>query len=224
MFYGIFIRMVNGGKHKMNKQLHKLYKGDNILLKDIKNNFNIYIRFLALFLLGICLGVILLNKLNDNQLEHIYSFITESLKSIKNFSSNKILKKSLIKNTFISLIFWSIGLTIYGKYLIHFITISLGIMLGYTISAISLCFDFNMSLLLTLCIFLLPNIIFIPTLLLLSVQEIKCHRIFSNTHDVKRLFITITIINIISWFFLIISSFVEAYISSNIINSVINIL
>lgn len=225
MFSRILIRdMDKGGKHKLNKRKHKSYK--NIIVDDIRNNFNNYIKISILFILGICIGVILFNKLDKNQLNDLNTFIIDSLKNPNILSNyNRMLfKKSLIKNTCIILIFWITGLTIYGKYLIYIIISFLGIMLGYATSAVTSCFNLNTSILVILSMFFLQNLILIPTIIFTGTQEIKCQNIFLDTHDLKRLFISVTIIITISWLLLGISSFVEANISSSLIKSVINIL
>ena len=195
-------------------------KSSNVIIDYIKKDFNIYLFSLIVFILGTFIGVLLINNLSDNQSENMHNYILGSIQTLKNceeISHYEILKKSISKNIIIVTIIWILGLTYFGKYFLYILLLFLGINFGYTISSIMNSLQFIQGILFLMTSTLLQNIIFIPSIIFLIVQGIKIHNDVDIHRDIKHLSIKFSAFCIIIIIFLLLSSLVETYISSNIL-------
>ena len=202
----------------MRRQIKKRrkYNKSNIIVDYIKKDFNLYLFSFILFIIGICIGIFLVNSLSDIQSENIHAYISSSILRLKDnteISNFEILKKSISKNLVIVLIIWILGLTFFGKFLLYIILLILGINFGYTISSIMNSLQFVQGVLFLFTSTFLQNIIFIPSIVFLCVQGIKIHNELSVSNNVKQLTTRFTAFCIIVTFFLLISSIIETYIS-----------
>lgn len=201
----------------------KRYNKTNIIVNHIRKNLNLYFFSLVIFIIGIYIGVILVNNLSDKQTENIHSFISNSIFKLKNnadIPKFEILKKSISKNVIIVLIIWLLGLTFLGKYLLYILILVLGINFGYTLSCIMNSLQFMQGLLLLFTSTLLQNIIFIPSIIFLNIQGIKIHNELSIHHNIKQATIKFTAFCIIVTIVLILASIIETYASCNLLISI----
>lgn len=215
----------------MRKQAKYRYRKNvkNIVLKHIKANVNIYFTVLIIFIIGICVGVTIINNLQESQTQSIREYVNNSIDIIKNgsrFSKAQILKQSIVKNIVIVLAIWIFGLTFFGKVFLYVITLILGITFGYTTSAFMTIFNFGQGILFFLVTMLFQNIISIPALIFLIVQGIKCHNDFlsQKTNNIKYVIVKYSSYAILITLLLIASSFIETYTSGNLIYGIIKYL
>lgn len=215
----------------MRKQTKYRYKGNtrNIILAHIKANIDIYFTVLIIFIIGICVGVTIINNSQEVQIQSIREYVNNSIDIIKNgsrFSKAQILKQSIVKNIIIVLAIWIFGLTFFGKFFLYIITLILGITFGYTTSAFMTIFNFGQGILFFLATMLIQNIISIPALIFLIVQGIKCHNDFSSkkSNNIKYIMVKYSSYAILVTLLLIASSFIEAYTSGNLIYGIIKYL
>ena len=76
----------------------------NVILKHIKNNLKEYISVIIVFLIGIGLGVILLNNSNDIQKQELNSYVNDfviQLNSGISIDKFQLLKNVLLNNLII---------------------------------------------------------------------------------------------------------------------------
>ena len=213
----------------MNRHRYKHFRdnkriGNSIIFNHIKTNINIYVITICLFLVGIIIGTIIVNSLQYSKLQDINTYINNSVVSLKDensFSKLKVLKKSLIKYFFVLLVFWTAGLTLYGKYLLYFLITVLGIMLGYTTSSILLCFDFGQSLIFIFSSLFIQNIVLIPTLIVLCVQGIHGQQGLTKNYNCKAFFMKYTTQALFAYIFCAFSSLLEAFVSGNLVTTVV---
>ena len=176
----------------MNKQKHikRLYhtKRSNFFIKDIKENPSIYLTILIIFIVGLFIGTITINRLSDTNKEYINESIISSINLLKNGENlikREILFQSIMRNLFIILLVWAIGSTFLGKYLLYFLVLFFGITFGYTTSAIMISFDIWKGLLFFISTIFLHNLITIPTIIFLTIQGIKCYNIFRKNNNIR---------------------------------------
>lgn len=212
----------------MRKQARNRYKANarNIILQHIQANITIYFTILVIFIIGICVGVTIINNLPSTQTQVISEYINNSINTVKSgsrFSKTQMLKQSIVKNTFIIVAIWVFGLTFFGKFFLYIITIILGITFGYSVSAIMTIFSFGQGILFFLGTMLLQNIISIPAIIFLIVQGIKCHSEFANkkTNNLKYVVVKYSSYSILVALLLVVSSVIEAYASGNLIYAII---
>lgn len=215
----------------MKKHAKYCYKSNtkNIILNHIKTNINIYITILTIFVIGICVGVTIINNLQEMQVQSISNYVSTSIDSIKQgntISKTQILKQSIAKNIIIVLAIWILGLTFFGKFFLYVITLILGITFGYTVSSYMTIFNLGQGLLFFFATMLFQNIISIPAIIFLIVQGIKCHNDFSDKkiNNIKYVLVKYSSYSILIALVLIASSFVETYTSGSLIYSIIKYL
>lgn len=136
-----------------------------LVINHISENINIYFKVLIIFIIGICIGIAVVNQLPETGLQSINEYVYNSINVLKNnteVSKLQILKSSLFKNIVIVLLIWFFGVTLLGNFVLYLITLIIGITFGYTLASIMTCFTFMQGILFFLTAMLLQNTINIP--------------------------------------------------------------
>lgn len=199
------------------------------IINHISENINIYFRVLLILIIGICIGIAIVNQLPETGLQDINEYIETSinvLKSRSEISKIQILKSSLFKNIIVVFIIWFFGLTLIGSFVLYFITLSIGITFGYTLAAIMTSFTFIQGVLFFLTAMLLQNVINIPSIIFLITEGIKSHKelaIKQNT-SLKYILAKHSAYSILVIILLIIASLIEVYVSGNLIYTIVKYL
>lgn len=199
-----------------------------IIKNHIINNKKEYLIAVLLFFVGLIIGILFINNVNDNQFIEIDEYIKgliNKMKSVENIDNIMLLKESIISNLILIIILWLASSTVIGIPVVYGTLIFRGFVLGYTISSIVATLGAGNGILFSLPSLLLHNIIFIPAILATAVSGMKLYKsIIKNREkeNVKIEFIRHTIFCAIMLLLLIISSFVEVYISTNLSKIVVN--
>ena len=199
-----------------------------IVLEHINSNFKEYIIAFAIFIIGIILGMTLLNNLSDLQKAEMSQYISGTIDSLKGnteIDTIALLKNSIINNVWICLLMWFVGSTIIGLPIVYGIVGFKGFSLGYTISAVIAVLGTGNGMLFTITTMLLQNIIFIPCILALAVSATRlCKSILKDRRKetIKYGLIKHTMFSIVICMMLILSSFIEVYISTTLFNFSLN--
>lgn len=198
-----------------------------LILNDIYNNLKFYIIVIIIFLIGITVGVIFINNTNDVQKteigEYINSFIT-SLKGDFEIDKGELLKSSLLENFKLVLGMWFIGSTVIGIPIVLGIVLYRGFCIGYTVSSGIAILGTQKGIIFFLTTILAQNIIIIPAIISLAVSGMKLYKSImkdKRRENIKLEIIRHTIISIIALIFLVLASFIEVYISTNLFTSCI---
>lgn len=211
-----------------NKRRYKKSKFLETIENHINQNIREYAISVLVFIIGIIIGVILLNSSNEESQRDISGYINEFINTIKNreyeIDMNKLLVKSIISNLKIAIIMWISGSTLIGIPLIYASLGYKGICVGYSISAMIAALDKSKGITVAISSMLLQNIIAIPCILALAVSSIKMHKVIMKEHNKNDLKFEIyrhTIFSIIMAVGLIISSFIEIFLSTNLTSNII---
>lgn len=211
-------------KHRYNSGIKQ------VVINHISENINIYFRVLIIFIIGICIGIAIVNQLPETGLQDINEYIETSINALKNdgneISKFQILKSSLFKNIVVVFAIWFLGLTLLGSFILYFITLIIGITFGYTLAAIMTSFTFIQGVLFFLTAMLLQNVINIPSIIFLITQGIKLHKEFAikqNT-SLKYILAKYSAYSILVMILLIIASLIEVYVSGNLIYTIVKYL
>lgn len=208
----------------------KTSKIKEIVLEHINLNFKEYIIAFIVFIIGIVLGMALLNNLSDAQKSDMSQYISGTINSLKEnteIDTLALFKNSIMNNVLLCLTMWFVGSTIIGLPIVYGIVGFKGFSLGYTISAVIAVLGTGSGMLFTITTMLLQNIIFIPCILALAVSATRlCKSIFKDRRKetIKYGLIKHTIFSIGICILLIISSFVEVYISTTLFNFSLGVL
>lgn len=195
----------------------------NIIFEHVRDNIKEYFIISIVFIIGIILGVILINNLEQDQQEEISLYISNFINDVKeNKSINMInlFKKTAINNITLAILLWFVSSTVIGIPIVYAIIVFRGFSLGYTISSIIATVGTMKGILFSIFGTLLQNIIFIPAVFILAVSGIKLYKSImkdKRKENIKIEIIKFTLITLFIIIALIISAIIETYISANML-------
>lgn len=125
-------------KVKYNSRFFNEFK--RILIEHINSNLKDYIALSIIFIMGVMIGVMIINHSNEQSKTEIQGYINEFINTIHNkeftIDKLKLAKISMLENIKTMGLIWIAGSTVIGIPLIYIITCYKGFCIGYTISAI----------------------------------------------------------------------------------------
>ena len=201
------------------------------LLETIKehvlNNKKEYMIVTLLFIIGIFLGVLFVNHVQEAQkaeiTEYFNSFI-EKIKSTDNLNYMELLKTSIGQNVILAIVLWFFGTTVIGLPVVFGLVLYRGFCLGYTIAVCVTIMGLQQGIIFVLILLLLQNMIFIPAILALAVSGFKLYQSIikdRNKENIKIEVVRHTIFSFIMLLLLMVSSAVEIFLSTNILKGLI---
>ena len=211
----------------MRKLRHNIPKIKTAIANYILNNSKEFILIGLLFIIGIFVGVIIINNCSELQGQEISTYISEFInrfKNIGNLDKTSLVIESIKNNTILALIIWLAGTTVIGVPVVLTVILFRGICLGYTISAISYTLGSLKGTLFCIISLCAQNILFIPAVLSLGVSSIKLYKSIIKDRRRENIKIEIlrhTIFSGLMLGVLVISSFVENIISVSILQNMI---
>lgn len=111
-----------------------------IILQHINLNLKDYLMLSIIFIIGVMIGVVIINNSNEQSKSEIKGYINSFIETIQDEQYEvdrvKLTKISIIENLKLVGIIWLAGSTIIGIPLIYVITGYKGMCIGYTVSAI----------------------------------------------------------------------------------------
>jgi stage II sporulation protein M len=204
----------------------RIFKEGSIVEQYFKKNISKYIIILVVFAIGVLVGTFYLKKIDN--VNDVSSYLQDTIKIIK--SGNKInrgsvLKEALLMNLKTSIIIWLLGSAIVGIPLLLIYTGYRGFLLGFTISSILTTFGSYKGNLFLAGSLLPQNLIVIPCMILMVISGFKLsENVLKSKKSVKAEMLRHTVLCTISFFFMIIAAFIEAYFNTPIIETIIKSL
>lgn len=199
----------------------------NIIGDHIIHHLRRYTIVVLLLFIGIILGVIFVNNLADEQKVEIENYLTTFITSLKEGGSiDKIglLLDSLKNNIGIGILLWFLGCTVIGIPILYLVIAFRGFCLGYTISAVIAILGTGKGSLLIASSMLLQNVFFIPCILALGVSGMKLYESImkdKRRENIKLEIVRHTLFSLIMIMLLALSSVVEVYGSTNLLQFLI---
>lgn len=196
-------------------------KTKSVLHNYLEKNKKVFSIIIIFFLIGMVLGIFLINHTNEQEISNINSYVNSLMKNIEhldNINSIELLLQSIKQNAVFILIIWVLGCTIIGNSLVYLGLIYKGFSLGYTISAIIATLGAQKGSIFVFASLLLQNIIFLPAVFILAESGIKLYtRITKQCVNLKQELLRHTIIMLIALAMTILSGIVEVYLSTNLL-------
>ena len=208
---------------KRNKRVKIL----EIIKEHIFNNKKEYMIVSLLFIIGIFLGVLFVNHVQEAQKLEITTYLStfmDKMKNTENLNHMELLKNSMGQNIMLAIILWFFGTTVRGLPVVFGLVLYRGFCLGYTIAVCITIMGLPQGILLVLILLLLQNILFIPAILALAVSGFKLYKSIikdRNKENVKIEVVRHTIFSLIMLLVLVLSSVIEIFLSTNILKGVI---
>lgn len=201
-----------------------------IITSHIINNLRAYLSVIVVFLIGMVLGVVVINNSSAEQITQINDYINNFISDLKEYGDidkTTLLAETFFNNLYLILALWFVGSTVIGIPIVYGMIAYKGFCLSYTISSSIITLGTWNGTVFSLASMFLQNIIYIPCMMALAVSGIKLYK--SILKDKRRENIKFEIIRHIMFSALIgsimlLGTLVETYISTNLIISFINIL
>ena len=199
----------------------------NIVYNHVRANLKAYIIVSLMFLVGIFLGVMVLNNTKDDQKEEISDYINNYIKQTKDtkaINTTETLKNSIRENIILAVGLWLVGTTLIGMPIVFGIILFRGFCLGYTISACTYTMGLSKGAAFILISLLLQNIFLIPAILALGVSGIKLYKSVmkdKRKENIKVEILRHTIFSSLMMGVLIFSSIVKINISGGMLETLI---
>lgn len=200
-------------------------KWKQTFINYVKTNSKEYILVALLFLIGIFLGVMIINNSDTANIEETGQYIKDFIEKFKiteDINKLSLTTESIKNDIILTIILWLAGTTVIGMPVVLIVIAFRGVCLGYTISAITYTLGTGKGILFSLITLCLQNILFIPALLTLGVSSIKLYKSIIQDRRKENIKIEIvrhTIISIIMMGVLIVSAIVENFISIPILQN-----
>lgn len=199
-------------------------KKNNVIkiIKDhIVNNKKEYLIVTFIFIIGIFLGVLFVNNIQETDRTDINEYLnnfTEKMKNTDKVDNLLLLQNSIVQNVVLAIIIWFFGTTVIGLPVVFGIVLYRGFCLGYTISICVVVMGISKGIMFSLISLLLQNILIIPAILALAVSGFKLYKSIvkdNRKENIKIEIIRHTIFSLIMLVILIISSIIEIFVSTN---------
>ena len=199
----------------------------NTIKEHLANNKKPYIITALLFVIGIFLGVLFINHMQETQKTEISNYLNNFIENFKNtekLDQTLLLQTSLQQNIMLAIILWFFGTAVIGIPIVFGIVIYRGFCFGYTISICVTIMGMSKGLTFTLINLLLPSLLLIPAILAISVSGFKLYKSIIRDNRKENIKLEIarhTIFSLIMLIIMIIASLVEVFISTNILKALI---
>lgn len=198
-----------------------------IIKEHIINNKKEYILVTILFIIGIFLGVLFINNVQEAQKTEITTYFNnfvDKFKNMENINHMELLKVSMGQNIICAIVMWFFGTTVIGIPVVFGMIIYRGFCLGYTIAVCVTIMGMPQGLLFVLILLLIQNILFIPAFLALAVSGFKLYKSIikdRNKENIKLEIVRHTIFSFIMLLVLVVASLLEVFGATNILKGVI---
>ena len=156
---------------KRNKRLRII----DAICNHVINNKKEYVLVTLIFLVGIFLGVMFINNIQEAQMAEITEYLksfTEKMKNTEKLETYSILKTTILENVILAITLWFFGTTVIGIPIVFGIILYRGFCLGYSIASIITIMGAGKGIIFVLTTLVLQNIIFIPAII--AIQVLRC--------------------------------------------------
>ena len=201
-----------------------------VIEEHITRNVKTYFILIIIFLLGLIIGLIVVNNSSAEQETEITNYINYFVTELKNGSKLdyfKLLKSSFANNLFLVIILWFMSSTVIGIPIVYGMVGYKGFCMGYTISSVVLTLGTGKGIAFVLSSMLIHNIILIPCMLAVAVSGINLYKSIikdRRKENIKIEIIRHTVFCFIMLAMMAVGSLVETYVSSNLLISIVNYL
>ncbi len=201
-----------------------------VIEEHITRNVKIYFILIIIFLLGLIIGLIVVNNSSPEQETEITSYINNFVSELKDGSKLdyfKLLKSSFANNLFLVITLWFMSSTVIGIPIVYGMVGYKGFCMGYTISSVVLSLGTGKGIAFALSSMLIHNIILIPCMLAVATSGINLYKSIikdRRKENIKIEIIRHTVFCLIMLAIMAVGSLVETYISSNLLISIVNYL
>ena len=201
------------------KKIGKTLKIKEIMIKYVKNNFKGYILTSVIFIIGLFIGVMFVNNLNQDKANMISDYIMQFINNFKQdnqIDKSELFMSSVKNNLILTIGLWIAGTTVIGMPVVLGIILYRGFCLGATIASISMALGIKKGMIFCMLSLFLQNVFFIPAIISIGVSSLKLYKSIiadRRKENIKIQIVSHTIISLLMLCILIFSSFLENEVS-----------
>ena len=205
------------------KKLKKITNWKTTIINFLKNNSKEYLLVIIIFIIGMFIGVMLVNNTSAENQQIIENYILnfiEKFKLIANLDKLNLLTTSIKDNIILAIALWIAGTTIIGMPIVFGIILFRGFCFGYTVAAVTFTLGLGKGIFFFFFFLFLQNIFFILAILTIGVSSIKLYKSIiadRRKENIKIEIVRHTVISLLMLVVLIFSSFIENRISVNLL-------
>ena len=205
------------------KKLKKITNWKTTIINFLKNNSKEYLLVIIIFIIGMFIGVMLVNNTSAENQQIIENYILnfiEKFKLIANLDKLNLLTTSIKDNIILAIALWIAGTTIIGMPIVFGIILFRGFCFGYTVAAVTFTLGLGKGIFFCILSLFLQNIFFILAILTIGVSSIKLYKSIiadRRKENIKIKIVRHTVISLLMLVVLIFSSFIENRISVNLL-------
>lgn len=193
--------------------------------EDILNNAKSYFIVIIIFTVGLFLGVMFINQIeNKSEIEKYINTYVDETKTIQDGNYLVELQNDIKDNIILVAMLWFSGTTIIGIPIVLGIVLFRGFCLGYTIASCVYVFGKIKGIIFVIITIFLQNVIFIPAIMILGVSSIKLYTSIikdRRKENIKFSILKHSIISFIIMIALIVASIIKIEISYRLIVNLI---
>lgn len=143
----------------------------------IGENIKSIIIILGCIIIGIIVGIFLYQVISSGIKNDLVQTMKNTLELTKgeNFEGINIIKNGMISNLILVAVIYAMSLTLISPYLISMLSFFKGLAIGMYIPTFFNIFGVSKGILAVLLLTIIPNLIYIPSYIYLSVNSIKFH-------------------------------------------------
>lgn len=205
------------------KKLKRITNWKTTIINFLKNNSKEYLLVIIIFIIGMFIGVMLVNNTSAENQQIIENYILnfiEKFKLIANLDKLNLLTTSIKDNIILAIALWIAGTTIIGMPIVFGIILFRGFCFGYTVAAVTFTLGLGKGIFFCILSLFLQNIFFILAILTIGVSSIKLYKSIiadRRKENIKIEIVRHTVISLLMLVVLIFSSFIENRISVNLL-------
>lgn len=147
------------------------------IMEYIEQNFKNIVVVSGSIILGIVVGIILYQVISSGIQNDLVRTMKNTLELTKseNFEGINIIKNGMISNLILVAVIYLMSLTLISPYLISMLSFFKGLSIGMYIPTLFNIFGISKGLLAMLLLIIIPNLVYIPSYIYLSVNSIRFH-------------------------------------------------
>ncbi|WP_062198434.1 stage II sporulation protein M [Massilibacterium senegalense] len=196
----------------------------------IKTYSSLYVFTIILFVMGVMFGAIIVNSLTFEQKKDLYGYLTRFFGQVSDgqlVSAQDIWIQGIIHySKYIGLI-WLLGLSVIGLPILLILLFLKGVMIGFTVGFLVnqmglYGFFLSFASIIPQNILLIPTIILITTMALSFSLTLIKQQLGKSRFLFGPLFFRYSLYLLLSFFFIVVASFLEAYLSPLLMKMIIN--
>ena len=149
----------------------------NYIKEYVNDNFKSIIVLLSCMIIGLVVGIVVYQFISDGTKVELVKTLKQTLDYSKqeNFQGINVIKNGMISNTILIIIIYFSAITLIAPGIVSCINVFKGFAIGLYIPTLFQVFGFGNGILALFLLVVIPNIVYIPAFIYLSINSLRFH-------------------------------------------------